>query len=91
MTPEKAANAPVRVGKTRLISMEDLDRRTKAAQMALETKNAIMADLGGADRLYTMERLMAEHAAPSRSSCHSGRLRPLKGQDVPLAELPCFC
>jgi hypothetical protein len=87
LTPDRAANAPVRVGKTRLISMEDLDRRTKAAQMALETKDAIMADLGGADQLSTLERIACEHASLAAAVTQDAYARWLKGQEVPLAEL----
>jgi hypothetical protein len=49
----------------RLVTMADLDRRTKAAQKALETKSAIMADLGGEEQLSTLERIMVENAAMS--------------------------
>ena len=42
--------------------MADLDRRTKAAQTAVATKAAIMADLGGEERLSTLERIMVENA-----------------------------
>jgi hypothetical protein len=59
--------------KVRLVSMQDLDRRTKAAQVAVETKTNIMADLGGEDRLSTLERIMVENAAErsgiARRSC----------------------
>jgi hypothetical protein len=42
-----AADVPKagQTSKVRLVTMEDLDRRTKAAQIALETKSAIMAAL----------------------------------------------
>jgi hypothetical protein len=87
LAAEEPPKAPVRLGKTHLISMEDLDRRTKAAQMPLETKDAIMADLGGVDRLSTIERLMAEHAALAAAVTQDAYARWLKGQEVPLAEL----
>lgn len=47
MASEAAATPPERAGKVRLVSMQDLDRRTKAAQTAVATKSAIMSDLGG--------------------------------------------
>ena len=49
--------------KTRLVAIHQIDKRTKAAQMAISTKDAIVADLGGIDQLSTMERLACEHAA----------------------------
>ena len=44
-------------GRVRLASMQDLDHRTKATQIAIATKSAIIADLGGEDRLSTLEQL----------------------------------
>ena len=67
--------------------MDDLDRRTKAAQTALETKNAIIADLGGEDGLSTLERIAAEHAALAACVVQDSYSRWLQGKDVPLAEL----
>lgn len=45
---DKAPEAqPKRGGKTRLLTISDLDGRTRAAQHAEETRNAIVADLRG--------------------------------------------
>jgi hypothetical protein len=73
--------------KVRLVTMEDLDRRTKAAQIALETKSAIMADLGGEDRLSTLERIMVENAAMSAAVLRDAHVRWIKGDPVPVSEL----
>ena len=76
--------------------MEDLDRRTKAAQMALETKDAIMADLGGADQLSTLERIACEHASLAAAVTQDAYARWLKGEEVASSrachgpELPSF-
>ena len=50
-------------GKVRLLSLGDLDRRTRAAGYAEDTRNAIVADLGGDDALSTLERIQAENLA----------------------------
>jgi hypothetical protein len=67
--------------------MQDLDRRTKAAQVAVETKTNIMADLGGEDRLSTLERIMVENAAMSAAVLRDAHVRWMQGQAVPVSEL----
>jgi hypothetical protein len=74
-------------GKVRLVTMQDLDRRTKAAQVALETKQAIMADPGGEERLSTLERIMVENAAMSAAVLRDAHVRWMSGQAVPVSEL----
>jgi hypothetical protein len=73
--------------KVRLVTMQDLDRRTKAAQIALETKDAIMADLGGEDRLSTLEKIMVENAAMSAAVLRDAHVRWMQGKPVPVSEL----
>ena len=87
MTSDGAANPPARAPKARLMSLDQIDRRTKAAQMALETKQAIIADLGGEDRLSTLERIACEHAALASAVVADSYARWLRGEDIALAEL----
>jgi len=75
-----------RAGKVRLVSMGDLDRRTRAAQEALATKSAIMADLGGEDQLPTSERIMVENAAMSAAVLRDAHVSWMQGQPVPVSE-----
>ena len=89
MAEDDAQKAPLRIGKTRLISMDDLDRRTNAARIALETQDAIISDLGGADGLSTLERLAAQHAALAAAVVNDAYTRWLKGEEVSLPELAC--
>jgi hypothetical protein len=84
---EEPPKDTVRLGKTRLISMSDLDPRTKAAQVALETREAIISDLGGSDQLSTLERLAAEHAALAAAVTQDAYARWLQGQEVSLPEI----
>src|SRR5262249_37946018 len=67
--------------------MDQIDRRTKAAQLALEAKQSIIADRGGADQLSTLERLACEHAALASAVVADSYARWLKGEDIALAEL----
>jgi len=85
--PDEAANPPVRAPKARLVSLDQIDRRTKAAQLALEAKEAIIADLGGIDQLSTLERLACEHAALASAVVADSYTRWLKGEQIALAEL----
>ncbi len=72
--------------KHRLVTMSDIDRRTKAGQLAVETKAAIISDLGGEDGLSTLERLMAEHAAMCAAILMDLHVRWLRGETVSLGE-----
>jgi hypothetical protein len=51
------------------------------------TKDAILADLGGAEQLSTLERLLAEHAALAAAVVQDSYARWLKGEQVPLTEV----
>ena len=77
MTPDGAAKPPEKGPKARLVSIDQLDRRSKAAQLALKAKNDILADLGGESELSTIERLLCDHA--SLASPVVARLRPMAG------------
>ena len=59
----KTESTPVRTGKVRLLNLDQVDKHTRAAQLAQQVKNDIIADLGGVDQLSTLERLACEHAA----------------------------
>jgi hypothetical protein len=69
------------------MTLDQIDRRTKAAQLALETKDAIISDLGGLDQVSTLERLLAEHAALASAVVADSYTRWLKGEQIALAEL----
>lgn len=50
-------------GKLRLRTLDDLDKRTAAAQHAIGFRDAVAADRGGLDRLTAAERELIEGAA----------------------------
>lgn len=87
MGADVTAKACERAGKVRLLTLEDLDRRTKAAQTAFQTRAAIVADLGGEERLSTLELIQAESAAMSASVLRDLHCRWLKGEPVDLASM----
>jgi hypothetical protein len=49
--------------KVRLLSLDDLDRRTTAARRARELIAAVTGDLGGEERLATGERQLIQRVA----------------------------
>ena len=65
--PDTTALAPVKVPskgrKGRLVTLADLDQRTRAAQRVNETIRLISSDLGGADHLSTAQRILVERVA----------------------------
>lgn len=56
-------------GKTRLLTLDDLDRRTRAAQMVSQSIDAFEGDLGG--DLSTAEKAIVRRAAIAGAMCES--------------------
>ena len=85
---EKVPEAPPKQGgKARLLTLADLDRRTRAAQHAEDTRNAIVADLGGEDRLSTLELLQVENAALDAAVLRDLQVRWLRGEPVEVTQM----
>jgi hypothetical protein len=55
--------------------------------VATATKAAIMADLGGEDRLSSLERIMVENAAMSAAVLRDAHVRWMQGEPVPVSKL----
>lgn len=73
--------------RTRLLSLDDLDRRTRAFQTAHDMKRAIVSDLGGEDQLSTLELIQAENAAVDAAVLRDLQVRWLRGDEVEAATL----
>jgi hypothetical protein len=73
--------------RTRLLSLDDLDRRTRAFQVAADAKHAIISDLGGEDQLSTLELIQAENAAIDAAILRDLQVRWLHGEGVEAAVL----
>jgi hypothetical protein len=69
-------------GKHRLLTIEDLDRRTRAAQHARDLRDGIHADLGGADRLSTLQTILVDSAAVIAVMLGDLKTRWLAGHDI---------
>ena len=77
----------VKSGKTRLVGLQDLDRRSRAYQTATNVKANIISDLGGESELSTLETFLAGHAALAASVVEDSHVRWLSGEPVELQEL----
>ncbi|WP_244571324.1 hypothetical protein [Mesorhizobium carmichaelinearum] len=80
-----AVTAPKGV-KARLRTLDDLDRRTRAAQATFELRDSIASDLGGADRLSAMQKEIVDGAALLGAMIKDLGANYLSGDPVDLAE-----
>ena len=71
-----------RAKKVRLLTLDDLDDRTRAAQVVREMRGEIIADLGGETNLSTLERSAVDHVALTAGMIRDVGVRWLKGDDV---------
>ena len=66
----------------RLLSLEDLDRRTASYRKTAELIDRVEADLGGADRLSTAEQQIVRHAALTGAMLEDLGTRWLNGEPI---------
>ena len=71
-----------RAKKVRLLTLDDLDDRTRAAQVVREMRGEIIADLGGETNLSTLERSAVDHAALTAAMIRDVGVRWLKGEEL---------
>jgi hypothetical protein len=71
-----------RAVRPQLANRAALDGRTTAAKQFDRLVAAVEADLGGADRLSTVQRVLIEAFAGSTIAMHNLNVRALLGQDV---------
>ncbi|WP_292378781.1 hypothetical protein [Mesorhizobium sp.] len=67
-------------------TLDDLDRRTKAAQATFELRNSIANDLGGVDHLSAMQRELVDGAALLGAMIKDLGANYLSGDPVDLSE-----
>lgn len=72
--------------KARLRTLDDLDRRTKAAQQALALRDALAADLGGWEHITTAERQLVEGVALLGAMIRDAGAAYLSGRPIDLGE-----
>lgn len=72
--------------KVRLLTLADLDGRTRAAQHALELRASILSDLGGQEHTSIAQRELAQRAAILGAALEDIETRWLKGNPIELKE-----
>lgn len=77
-----ADTAAKRGGKVRLLTLDDLDGRTKAAQHVRDTRAEVVGDLGGEDQLSTLELAAVNNAALTSAMVHDAGVRWLQGEAI---------
>lgn len=83
--PSKATHS--QSTKARLLTLDDLDGRTSAAQMAYALRDAIAKDLGGMDSLSALKRELVNSVAIMSAIVTDANARWLRGEPVSLAEI----
>lgn len=80
--PRREAVAGGKEPKVKLLSLGDLDQRTRSAQMVSKTIESLFEDLGGEDSLSVAERLIVRRAAIAGAMSEDLAARWLTGEPV---------
>ena len=72
--------------KTRLLTLADLDSRTRACRHALDLRANFLSDLGGEDRTSVAQRELAQRASILGAMLEDVEARWLRGDTVELPE-----
>ena len=73
-------------GKRRLLTLKDLDSRTRATRQALALRDGFLSDLGGGDRASVAQQELAQRGAILGVMIEDQEARWLRGDGVELAE-----
>lgn len=73
--------------KVRLLTLDDLDGRTRAAQRVRETRAEVIADLGGEGNLSTLERIAVDNVALLDAMLKDASARWLLGEALDVATI----
>jgi hypothetical protein len=73
-------------GKTRLLTLSDLDSRTRACKHALDLRAGFLADLGGSETASAGERELAQRGAILGAMIEDQEARWLRGDGIQLSE-----
>lgn len=74
-------------GKTRLLTLDDLDGRTRAAQHVKDTRQEVIADLGGENGLSSLERAAVDHVSLLDAMTKDAGARWLMGEPIEVASI----
>ncbi|EKF43481.1 hypothetical protein NA8A_05598 [Nitratireductor indicus C115] len=68
--------------KARLLSLDDLDKRTAAARYAFDLRDSVIADLGGEGSLSAIKLEMASSLAVMSAMISDASARFLRGEQI---------
>jgi hypothetical protein len=74
------------LGKRRLKSLKDLDRRTTAARNAYALRDQIIVDLGGLPALSAMQRALVDHVATLAAALGDMAAKYLAGENTDMIQ-----
>ncbi|WP_378917030.1 hypothetical protein [Mesorhizobium kowhaii] len=87
MEAESQAATPSKGGsKARLVTFDDLDKRTKAAQQAIEFRDVLISERGG-DDIGALRMAIIEDVACTSAMIRDAQVRWLRGEQISLSEL----
>ena len=86
VTQTKRSTNRRHTGKVQMLTRESLDRRTKAHRAFNEIANGITNDLGGRDRLSTIELELIDAFSGAALHLHNLNARLLLGETIDLTE-----
>lgn len=71
----------------RLLTLDDLDKRSKAASLAYQTRDDLLAELGGVDNVSTQKKLLIDSAALVTAILNDKATAYLNGADIDTSDL----
>jgi hypothetical protein len=74
--------SPYDGGKSRLLTLDDLDRRTKAAQRAFDLHDRLVAERGGAESMSVLRYSMTRSVAVLSAMVEDMQVKWLRGERV---------
>lgn len=74
-------------GKVRLLSFDDLDRRTKPYQQAVEFRDELISERGGESSLDALSIRIIEDVAITSAMIRDAQVRWLKGEQIGIGEI----
>ena len=84
---ESQAVMPPKGGKVRLLSFDDLDKRTKPYQQAVEFRDELMSERGGEANLDALRIRFIEDVAITSAMIRDAQVRWLKGEQIGISEI----
>jgi hypothetical protein len=80
--------SPYDGGKTRLLTLEDLDKRTRAAQRAFDIHDRLVAERGGPESMSVLRYSLTRSVAVLSAMGEDMQARWLRGEKIDPSQMP---